>query len=89
MISLNPDKTYIYEHVDGITYAREFGAPPDKRFEIHRTSERQDIIDNLREDKLWGDIRRAAKSNPLLQDAIDRVKIIYELTNQDGKEQTR
>jgi hypothetical protein len=33
--------------------------------------------------KLWGEIHRAAKTNPALQDAIDRVKLIYTLSKQD------
>lgn len=84
MGSLKSGATYIYEHADGVTYAREHGAPHNQRFEIGRTLERQSLTDSIKEDKLWGDIRRAAKSNKILQDAIDRVKIIYELSKQDG-----
>jgi hypothetical protein len=86
MGQLKPGATYIYEHADGITYAREFGADPKTRFEIGRTAEKQSLIDDLRENKLWGDIYRAAKSNPVLQEAIERVKIIYELSKDNGKE---
>jgi len=32
------------------------------------------------ESKLWGDIHRAAKTDPALQAALDRVKITYYLT---------
>jgi heme oxygenase len=84
MGTLKPGATYIYEHADGITYAREFGAPHNQRFEIGRTLERQSLTDSIKEDKLWGDIRRAARSNQVLQDALDRVKIIYELRKNDG-----
>ena len=76
---------YIYEHADGITYAREFGAPHSERFEIGRTAEKQSLIDDLREQKLWGNIHRAAKSNPVLQEALERVIMIYHLSEQDGK----
>ena len=82
---LKPGATYVYEHADGITYAREFGAPHNQRFEIGRTLEKQSLTDSIKEDRLWGEIRRASKSNPLLQDAIDRVKIIYELSKKDGE----
>lgn len=84
MGQLKPGATYIYEHHDGITYAREFGAPHNERFEIGRTAEKQSLIDSLREQKLWGDIHRAAKSNPVLQNALDRAKIIYELSKKDN-----
>jgi hypothetical protein len=35
--------------------------------------------------KLWGNIHRAAKENPLLQEALDRVKILYELSKKDAE----
>lgn len=85
MGSLKPGTKYIYEHHDGITYAREFGAPHSERFEIGRTLEKQNLIDDLREQKLWGKIHRAAKTNTLLQDALERAKIIYELSKKDGE----
>jgi hypothetical protein len=86
MGSLKPGATYVYEHADGITYAREFGAPHHERFEIGRTFEKQSLDEQLREDKLWGNIRRAAKSNKLLQDALDRAIMIYHLSKKNGKE---
>ena len=85
MGNLKPGTKYIYEHHDGVTYAREFGAPHSERFEIGRTAEKQSLIDDLREQKLWGNIHRAAKSNPLLQQALERAIMIYHLSEQDGK----
>lgn len=35
---------------------------------------------DIMESKLWGNIHRAAKTNPALQEALDRVKITYYLT---------
>jgi hypothetical protein len=32
------------------------------------------------EDKMWGEIRRAARTNPTLQDALERVIMIYQLS---------
>ena len=80
MGSLKPDTKYIYEHADGVTYAREFGAPHSERFEIGRTLEKQSLIDGLRESQLWGEIHRAAKSNPSLQEALERAVTIYHLS---------
>lgn len=85
MGKLTPGATYIYEHADGITYAREFNAPPHKRFEIGRSLEKQLLIDELRESKLWGKIHRAAKTNPLLQEALDRAIMIYHLSEKDAE----
>jgi hypothetical protein len=37
-------------------------------------------------DQLWNNIRQAAKSNKVLQDALERVILIYHLTeDNDGK----
>ncbi len=83
MGQLKPNVQYIYEHADGITYAREFGSPTASRFEIGRTFERQQKDFNRQEDALWHDIRRAASDNKELQYALDRVKIIYELSRKD------
>ncbi|NDG30980.1 hypothetical protein EB118_13035 [bacterium] len=34
MGTIKPGVNYIYERVDGVVYAREFGAPPNTRFPI-------------------------------------------------------
>jgi hypothetical protein len=39
----------------------------------------QNKIESLREDKLWGNIRRTAKSDPALKEMLDQVKVYYEL----------
>ena len=83
---LKPGATYIYERADGVTYAREFGEPTSSRFAIGWDAEMSDTLTKMKEDRLWGEIRRAAKTNPLLQDELNRVKIIYELSKKDGKE---
>jgi hypothetical protein len=85
MGNLKPGVKYVYEHDDGITYAREFGVPHGKRFEIGRTIKKQSLIDDLREQKLWGDIHRAAKTNPLLQEALERAILIYHLSEKNGE----
>ncbi len=80
---LEPGASYIYERADGVIYARKLGDPPDRRFEIGRESNSDSGFDDLQEAQLWGEIHRAAKSNTALQDAIDRVKIVYALSKQD------
>jgi hypothetical protein len=52
---------------------------------VGQSTKAKDRIDLIKEDKLWGEIRRAARSNQILQDALDRVKILYELSKEDGK----
>jgi hypothetical protein len=85
MGTLKPGATYVYEKADGITYAREFGADPSTRKEIGwdydpRTSDGKPLRDHIMDDKLWGDIRRAAKSDITLHEALERVKILYYLS---------
>jgi len=81
MSQLEPNVTYIYEKADGITYARKLGDPPGSRFEIGRDFDHGSM--SLEEAKLWGDIHRAARKNPALQDALDRVKLIHALSEQN------
>ena len=80
MGSLKPGATYVYEKADGITYAREFGAAPNTRFEIGREYKRI-LQDELR---LWEDIVRAGRTNENLQAALERAKIIYHLSKDNG-----
>jgi hypothetical protein len=51
-----------------------------------RTSDGRPLIEHVKEDKLWGEIRRAAKSNPALQTELDRVIMLYHLSKDDGQE---
>jgi hypothetical protein len=85
MGSLRPDAKIIYESPDSgdTVYARYVGET--ERWMVGQSTQAKDRVDLIKEDKLWGEIRRAAKSNQVLQDAIDRVKIIYELSKDDGK----
>ena len=80
MGNLKPGATYIYEKADGITYAREFGASHNERFEIGR-----DLALLLKDElRLWEDIVRAGRTNEALQAALDRAKIVYHLSKDHG-----
>jgi hypothetical protein len=83
MGSLKPDTKYVYEQADGITYAREFGKLD--RQEVGwaydpRTSDGRPLRDHIMDDKMWGEIRRMATTNPALQKALDRAIMIYKLS---------
>jgi hypothetical protein len=87
MGTLTPGATYIYERVDGTVYAREFGKTERKEIGWNydpRTTDGRPLHDHLMEDKLWGEIRREAKNNPALQEALDRVKILYHLSREQN-----
>lgn len=79
---LEPGASYIYERANGVVYARKLGDPPDQRFEVGRDYDSEMMFDDLQEAKLWVDIHRAAKTNIALQDAIERVKLVYALSQQ-------
>lgn len=97
MGSLKPGANYIYERANGVTYAREFGADPSTR-QVHgwdyrpddpkfdpRTGDGRPLHDHLMESKMWGDIRREARTNKVLQDVLERAILIYHLSKDHGK----
>lgn len=70
----------IYESPDGgeTIYIREHGSTQRQLYsESPRTIS---LKEQLAEDKLWGNIRRAAKTNPALQHALDEAILIYTLS---------
>ena len=67
----SPDKgESVYVRDEGLTN-RSLYAESEKRKSLH---------DDIKESQLWGNIHRAAKTNPALQEALDRVKVTYYLT---------
>jgi len=96
MGTLTPGAAYIYERNGNTVYAREFGADPGTRKVIGwgfdkdnpnfdpRTSDGNPLHDHIQDDQLWYNIRRTAKSNVTLQDALNRVVEIYHLSNDNG-----
>lgn len=94
MGSLKPGATYIYERQGGTVYAREMGADASTRtiigydweLDTNPARVRGATLETIKESQYWHQILIEAKTNPRLQEAIDRVKIIYELSKDDGKE---
>ena len=70
---------FVYESPDGgeTIYARQVGS--DQR-QLHYESENvKSLREQMSEDKMWGEIRRLAKTNVPLADAVDKVIMIYNL----------
>ena len=63
-------------------YSRESGSDQRELIKIQdaRFHDGRTLHDHIMESKLWGDIRRAAETNPALQDALERAIMIYHLT---------
>jgi len=91
MGNLKPGAKYIYERVGEEVYAREFGQPPSERKLIGyqhemegkldpRTDDGRPLREHIMDSKMWGEIRREAKTNVTLQKALDRVIMIYKLS---------
>ena len=70
---------YVFESPDGghTIYRRHVGKLD--REMVSMDSYAQDKLDTLREDKLWGGIRRAANTDPALKEMLDQVRVYYEL----------
>ena len=93
MGSLTPGANLIYERNGEEIYAREVGAPVQSRKLIGyqyqneidpRTEDGRPLHEHIKEDQLWGQIRRAARTNPALHDALERAKIVYYLSKENG-----
>jgi hypothetical protein len=87
MGTLKPGATYIYERNGEEIYAREVGETERKLIGYQyenkidpRTKDGRPLYEHLREDKLWGEIRREAKTNTALQKALDRAILVYRLS---------
>lgn len=80
MIASKITEAVIYETPDGgeTVYVREFGG---EQKQLHSQSPRAvSLHEQIKEDQLWGQIRRAAKTNPTLQRALDEAILIYTLS---------
>jgi hypothetical protein len=95
MGNLKPGATYIYERNGEEVYAREFGQTDRTligyKYEMEgkpdpRTSDGRPLREHILEDKLWGEIRRAARTNSALHEALERAIIIYHLSKDNGTE---
>jgi hypothetical protein len=72
---------YIYESPDGgeTVYRRESGKLDQK---LHHVSNKRKILhQELMHAKLWGNIHRAAKADPALQEMLDQIEIYHTLKN--------
>ena len=95
MGSLKPGASYIYERNGDEVYAREFGETERKligyQYEMEdkpdpRTADGRPLREHMLENKMWGEIRRMAPTNPALQKALDRAIMIYKLSKDKLRE---
>lgn len=85
MGQLKPGVKYIYERNGNTVFRREFGSSEREVVGYdHRTTDGRPLHDHIMEDKLWGDIRRTAKTNSSLQAELDRVIMLYYLIKENS-----
>lgn len=89
MGNLKPGATYIYERDGKTVYAREAGSDPSTRVAVGWEYEKDKhdfdrYMGNLSHEYLWNQIFEEAKTNPALQEAIERVKLIYYLSKEQN-----
>ena len=83
MGTLTPGGQYIYERANGITYAREFGKT-DRTIVGYDYNDKTLLeLKQYHETQLWKDILKEAATNKTLQDALDRVKVLYYLSKEN------
>ena len=92
MGTLTPGATYIYERNGEEIYARESGKTERTMIGYQyenkidpRTHDGRPLYEHIKEDQLWGEIRRAAGTNTALQEAMKNVILIYHLSKDHGK----
>ena len=70
---------FVYESPDGgeTIYARQVGS--NERHLHYESEEVKSLRESLQEDEMWGEIRRLAKTNVPLADAVDKMIMIYDL----------
>ena len=85
MGSLKPGVALIYERDGKNVYAREVGSRDRTLigYDYDGSTDLRNGLDRIKEDRLWNEILVAAKTNPALQEAMDRVKVLYELSKKD------
>jgi hypothetical protein len=92
MGTLTPGATYIYERNGEEIYAREAGKTDRTLIGYQyenkvdpRTHDGRPLYEHMKEDQLWGEIRRAARTNEALQSVLNRAIIVYHLSKDNGK----
>jgi len=96
MGSLKPGANYIFERVGGVVYSREFGADPSTRVVVGWDYDPSKPTFDPRESTILGmpvtkvgelvAIARAAETNPTLNEALERLKILYHLSKDAGNQ---
>ena len=83
--NLKPDVTYIYERNGEKIYAREVGKSERTMIGKYTDPFNENLTINYELENTWKDILRESRTNPTLQEAMERVKILYHLSKDHGQ----
>ena len=86
MDTVTPGVTYIYERVGGTVYSRESGKLERTVIGQHLDPFAETLTLDYELETVWKDIIKESRTNSTLQEAVDRVKILYHLSKDHGKE---
>jgi len=82
MGTLTPGATYIYERVGGVVYARESGKLDRQIVGYNYDEETLRSLKKWKDTKLWDDIFTASMTNPTIEEALEKVKVLYYLSKE-------
>jgi hypothetical protein len=85
MGTLTPGARLIYERTGDTVYSREAGSNERKvvGYDYKKDPlDHRNYMSDPNEGQLWHDIRQAALTDKNLQEALDRVKVMYYLTHE-------
>ena len=83
--NIKPDVTYIYERNGEEIYVREFGKSERTMIGKHIDPFNENLNINYELENTWKDILKESRTNPTLQQAMERVKILYHLSKDHGQ----
>jgi hypothetical protein len=76
----------IYESPDGgdTIYERLPGTTQRDLIRDNRTRDGRPLHEHIMEDQMWGEIRRMARTDPALQEILERAIVYYNLKREHG-----
>ncbi len=83
--NIKPGVKYIYERNGEEIYAREVGKSQRTMIGKYTDPFNENLTINYELENTWKDILRESRTNPTLQEAMERVKILYHLSKDHGQ----
>jgi hypothetical protein len=83
--NIKPGVKYIYERNGEEIYAREVGKSQRTMIGKYTDPFNENLTINYELENTWKDILKESRTNPTLQEAMERVKILYHLSKDHGQ----